>query len=99
MRIALLACIVFIVSCSEQQKTLTPAMELQAKQTIEAYLQKNQLPLEGLKPYNSSASPKPDFGFLYTGGDRCIEFVVTCHGGNCTDWAKYPYDEHGEKCP
>ena len=99
MRIIFLACIFLLVSCGKQPKELTPEMESQARETIEAYLKNNQLPLGGLKPFISSASPKPDFGFLYKVGGRCIEFVVTCHGGNCTDWAKYPYDEHGEKCP
>ncbi|MFL0801870.1 MAG: hypothetical protein K6L80_15565 [Agarilytica sp.] len=99
MRTILLAFVIFVASCSEKQNTLTPEMESQARKTIEAYLEKNQLPLEGLERFSSSASPNPDFGFLYTGGGRCIEFAVTCHSGNCTDWAKYPYDDHGEKCP
>jgi hypothetical protein len=99
MRVTFLICIVLLVSCDKRSKELTTELEIQTRKTIEAYLKKNQLPIEGLNPYISSASPKPDFGFLYTGGGRCIEFVVTCHGDNCTDWAKYQYDEHGEKCP
>ncbi|WP_226645353.1 hypothetical protein [Microbulbifer variabilis] len=99
MKMIFLTCILLLVGCGKQAKELTPEMESQAREAIEIYLKKNQLPLEGLKPFNSSASSKPDFGFLYTGGGRCIEFVVTCHGSSCTDWAKYPYDEHGEKCP
>lgn len=99
MRIVLLACLMFIASCEKQPKVLTPEMESQARDTIESYLKKYKLPLEGLNTFSSSASPKPDFGFLYTGGGRCIEFIVTCYGSNCTDWASYPYDEKGEKCP
>jgi len=97
--ISLLFVVVFLIGCEKQSIAKTPQMEEEARATVVAYLEKNSLSLEGLKPFDSSASPKPDFGFLYTGGGHCIEFIVNCHGGRCTDWAKYPYDEHGEKCP
>ena len=85
--------------CEKQEIEKTPEMEQEAKNTVLAYLAKNQLPLEGLKPFNSSVQPSPDFSYLYTGGGRCIEFIINCHGQSCTELRKYPYDEHGEQCP
>jgi hypothetical protein len=81
------------------ERLLAPQMEKKAIKTVEAYLNKYNLPLEELKPFQSSASSKPDFSFLYTGGGRCIEFIVYCYGNECTELKSYPYYEHGDKCP
>jgi hypothetical protein len=91
----------FLSGCENEIEILlkTAEMESEAKNTVLAYLAKNQLPREGLKPFSSSAQPSPDFSYLYTGGGRCIEFIINCHGQSCTDLRKYPYDEHGEQCP
>jgi len=88
-----------IFSCGQQDIVKTPEMAKEAKNTVLAYLRKNQLPHEGLKLFDSSAQPKPDFGFLYTGAGRCIEFIIYCAGQSCGEMLKYPYDEHGEQCP
>jgi len=92
-------CVLTIIACQKESQVLTPVMESQARKTIEVYLQKQQLPLEDLRPLSSMSSQKADFGYLYTGNGRCIEFVVKCYKDNCTDWEKYPYDEHGDQCP
>lgn len=95
--------LVFLASlffgCSEDKKVLTPEMELMAQQKVINYLERNDLPIENLITFKSKASPKPDFAFLYTGGDRCIEFIVYCNGHSCNELNKYPFDKHGEKCP
>ena len=93
-------CLVFISSCGEEKRsTKTPAMEKQARETILAYLAKKQLPADGLNEFISSVKPAPDYSYLYTGAGRCIEFIVYCYGDDCTEWHKYPYDEHGDQCP
>ena len=93
--------LLFLIGCEYQSnsKALTPEMEAEAKNTILQYLVKNKLPVEGLEPFNSKVSNKPDFSYLYTGGGRCIEFIVYCNNQSCNDLHKYPYDEHNEKCP
>jgi hypothetical protein len=89
----------FLSGCENETLPKPPEMELEAKNTVLAYLAKNKLPVEYLKPFVSSAQPSPDFSYLYTGGGRCIEFIINCHGKICTELRKYPYDEHGEQCP
>jgi len=89
----------FLCSCEQQQIVKTPEMAAEAKSVVLAYLSKNQLPHEGLEVFNSAVRPKPDFSFLYKGAGRCIEFIINCNGQNCKEMRKYPYDEHGEKCP
>ena len=88
--------VIINVFFSEQK---TPSMDTEAYNTVLQYLARNNLPSQELRPYHSSASPQPDYSYLYIGGERCIEFVVYCHGQNCNDLKKYPYDEHGEQCP
>ena len=85
--------------CENKTTAENQNMEPIARKAIQAYLAKNGLPMEGLNSFNSSAQPKPDFAFLYTGENRCIEFVVYCGENDCTEWHKYPYDDHGEICP
>ena len=97
--ISFIILLTFLVGCENEKQPKTPDMELEAKNTVLAYLAKNQLPIEELKPFFSSAQPSPDFSYLYTGGGRCIEFIINCHGQSCTELSKYPYDEHGELCP
>lgn len=92
-------CLALLVACQEEPKVLTPEMEKEAKSIVLTYLEKHQLPKEGLAPFNSKAQPKPDFGYLYTGGGRCIEFIVNCYGQSCKELMNYPYDEHGDECP
>lgn len=96
--IVFIVAFVFITACEKKQKVLTPAMEGQARKTIEVYLQQKQLPIEGLNSL-STTSAKIDFSYLYTGEGRCIKFIVRCHTHHCSDWEKYPYDEHGDECP
>jgi hypothetical protein len=86
-------------SCDESANSKTPEMERDAKNTVLEYLAKNQLPVEKLRAHKSLAKPTPDFSFLYTGGGRCIEFIINCNGKSCKKLEKYPYDEHGEQCP
>ena len=91
--------LVFLYGCEKQAIPKTPEMELEAKNKILTYLTKNELPHEGLNPFHSSVEPTPDFSYLYTGGGRCIHFIIYCHGHSCNDMSKYPYDRHGEQCP
>ncbi len=74
-------------------------MEKNARQTVVNYLEKNKLPNINLVSFKSEASPAPDFAFLYTGGGRCIEFIVYCYEKTCTELKKYPHDSHGDECP
>lgn len=97
--ISIIICLTLVSGCENKTSPKTPEMVLEAKNTVLAYLTKNQLPAEELKPFASSAQPSPDFSYLYTGGGRCIEFIINCHGQSCSDLRKYPYDEHGEQCP
>jgi len=100
LRVIILAfLLISIIGCSEDKKVLTPEMELMALQRVVSYLEKNNLPNENLMAFKSKASPKPDFAYLYTGDERCIEFIIYCHGNTCNELNKYPYDKHGEKCP
>ena len=100
LRVIILAfLLISIIGCSENKKVLTPEMELMALQRVVSYLEENNLPNENLLVFKSKASPKPDFAYLYTGGERCIEFIIYCHGNTCNELNKYPYDKHGEKCP
>ncbi len=104
MKIVKLATLIFAIAylsigCSDHQKVLTPEMERDAKAAVVKYLKNNNLPVENIVAVESMAQTKPDFGYLYTGGGRCIEFIVTCYGHDCTELQKYPYDEHGDECP
>ena len=99
MRSVLLLLFLFLLGCAGEQP-LTVEMKKNARKTVESYLTKYKLPLEGLKIIESKAKPKPDFSFLYTGDNRCIEFIVYCYGDiKCTELRSYPYIEHGEECP
>lgn len=91
--------LVFLSGCEESSQLKTPEMENEARNTVLDYLEKNDLPNENLAFYKSAVKPSPDFSYLYTGGGRCIEFIVLCHGQSCNELRKYPYDEHGEQCP
>jgi len=98
-RLTLLLFSLFLLGCVGE-RPLTPEMKKNARKTVELYLTKYQLPLDGLETFKSKAKPKPDFSFLYTGSNRCIEFIVYCYGGTkCTELRSYPYIEHGEECP
>ncbi len=92
-------CFFILVSCKEKPKNFTSEMEQEAKNTILKYLKEHKLPEQTLQTFRSTAQPKPDFSYLYTGGGRCIEFIVNCTNQKCTQLEKYPYDKHGEKCP
>lgn len=92
-------CISLLSACERREVKKTPEMELQAREAIQAYLSMSELPLTELKPIKSSAQPSPDFSYIYINGNRCIEFIVNCHGENCSELQKYPYHEHGEECP
>jgi hypothetical protein len=63
------------------------------------YLERNNLPNENLVVSVSNNRAIADFSFMYKGGGRCINFIVKCYGNDCSSLQKYPYDEHGEKCP
>ena len=91
--------LVLLSGCKESSQPKTPEMEAEARSVIVEYLAKNNLPNEPLVLFKSSAKPMPDFSYLYTGGGRCIEFIVLCNGQSCKELRKYPYDEHGEQCP
>ena len=94
-----MVCLALLSGCEQEVTIKTPEMEQDAKSTVLAYLAKNQLPPEGLKPFESPVQPPPDFSYLYTGGGRCINFIVLCHGQSCQELRLYPYDEHGDQCP
>ncbi|WP_444911668.1 hypothetical protein [Microbulbifer sp. PAAF003] len=91
--------ILFVVSMPSLALAQSSDIEDQARKIVEEYLVKNEMPVEQLQSYNSKTSPKPDYTFLYKGGGRCIEFIINCWGNRCGQLGKYPYDEHGEKCP
>ena len=95
--------ILFVLSalwgCEEAIQLKTPEMEVDARNTVLEYLAKNNLPSENLVYISSAVKPGTDFSYLYTGGERCIEFIVLCHGQSCKELRKYPYDVHGEQCP
>ncbi|PKF58049.1 hypothetical protein CW748_04410 [Alteromonadales bacterium alter-6D02] len=91
--------IILIFGCSDSTQQLTPKMEKMATQTVIKYLERNDLPNENLVVSISKNRAIADFSFMYTGSGRCINFIVKCYGNDCTSLQKYPYDEHGEKCP
>ena len=91
----IILCILSFASCSD--KELTPQMKTDAEMSIYSYLQSNGLPKEGLRSFNLGTDS--DFSYLYTGGGRCIGFVITCYGNQCNTLEKYPYDRHREICP
>ena len=91
--------LVFLSGCEESSRLKTPEMAIEARNTVLDYLAKHDLPNEKLSVYKSSVKPSPDFSYLYTGGGKCIEFIVLCHGQSCNELGKYPYDEHQEQCP
>ena len=94
-----IAIIVGIAGCENEKIPKSNKMEAQARTTVLNYLADNDLPEKGLSSFESSVKPTPDFSYLYTGANRCIEFIVFCNGADCTEWKKYPFDEHGEECP
>jgi hypothetical protein len=91
--------LVWVSGCSESTQPKTQEMEIEARNTVLDYLAKNDLPNENLASFKSAVKPSPDFSYLYTGGGRCIEFIVLCHEQSCKELRNYPYDEHGEQCP
>ena len=91
--------LVWVSGCDEATLHNTLEMETEARNTVLDYLAKNGLPNENLATFKSAVKPSPGFSYLYTGGGRCIEFIVLCHEQSCKELRKYPYDEHGEKCP
>ena len=88
-----------VLCCSKTEITKTPEMDKQALATVQSYLEKNGMPIEKITAFDSSVKPKPDYSFLYTGGNRCIEFIVICYGEICKELRKYPDDEHSQECP
>jgi len=98
-RIILTAVILFVLGCTDAPRELTPQMKEMATKTVVDYLKRNNLPNENLVASVSQNRNIADFSFLYTGAGRCINFIVKCYGNSCNDLQKYPYDEHGEKCP
>ena len=98
-RILLVIVSIVVFGCDYGKVDKTPSMEKEAKDTVLSYLEKNNLPQEGLEVFYSLAQPKADYSYLYKGGGRCIEFIIYCSGRDCTELRKYPYYEHGEKCP
>lgn len=97
--ILIVSFLVLLAGCEESSQPKTPEMEIEARNTVLDYLAKNDLPNENLVSFKSAVKTSPDFSYLYTGGGRCIEFIVLCHGQSCKELRKYPYDEHGEQCP
>ena len=97
--IMLFSLVLFAVGCSDETKVRTADNERLARLTIANYLVRNKLPDDDLAIVGTGKKPIADFVFLYQGGGRCIEFLVNCHGSQCSDLQKYPYDEHGDKCP
>ena len=93
------SCFIFLVACQQKPKILTLKMEQEANSIVLNYLEKHNLPEQTLQSFKSRALPKPDFSYIYTGGGRCIEFIINCTNGKCSKLESYPYDVHGEKCP
>lgn len=91
--------LVLLSGCEQSSQPKTPEMEIEARNVVVNYLAKNDLPNENLASFKSTVKHSPGFSYLYTGGGRCIEFIVLCHGQSCKELLKYPYDEHGEQCP
>ena len=91
--------IVGFSGCKNEKIQKNNQMEAKARTTILNYLANNDLPENGLSSFESSVKPTPDYSYLYTGENRCIEFIVYCNGEDCAEWKKYPFDEHGDECP
>ena len=98
-RIILFVMMISILGCVDTPQELTPEMKRMATQTVVDYLKRNKLPNENLVASISKNRDVADFSFMYKGGGRCIHFIIKCYSNSCNDLQKYPYDEHGEKCP
>ncbi len=96
---ALCFLLVLCVGCSKAPQTLTPEMQKQATETVLAYLERNNLPSDNLEVAISENRDIADFSFMYTGAERCINFLVKCYAQSCKELQSYPYDRHGEACP
>ena len=90
---------VFLVACQDKPKVISEEMNASALGELHTYLITHGLEKEGITAFNSKGSSRPDIAFLYTGSNRCIEFVFECYGQDCTEMRWYPYDEHGDECP
>ncbi|GAC12718.1 hypothetical protein [Aliiglaciecola lipolytica] len=97
--ILLIALIIVLSSCSREDSILTDEMQMEARQVVVSYLKNNDLPVEQLTQRQSKNRDVKGFTYLYKGGNRCIEFIVNCYGSSCKEMQKYPFDEHGDKCP
>jgi len=74
-------------------------MKEMATNTVIDHLKVNDLPYDNLTLSESKNRDIADYAVIYTGGGRCIEFIVKCYGRSCKELKWYPYDKHGEKCP
>ena len=84
---------------NQPEKQAGNAYEYKARNTVNEYLHKNHLEAANLIAYQSKAKPPPDYAYIYRSNEKCIEFIVYCHGNECNQLRKYPYHEHGENCP
>lgn len=99
-RTGILCFLLFLnIGCSKKPQALTPDMQRQATETVLTYLERNNLPNENLEVAISDNRDIADFTFIYTGGERCINFIVKCYAHRCTELQSYPFDRHGEACP
>lgn len=91
--------VLLIISCVQHTYEITPQMEAQTLRMVEEYLNNHNLPIESIVKFHSNVRPSPSIAYLYTGGDRCIEFIFFCYEDNCNEMNWYPYKEQGEECP
>jgi len=101
MRIFLLALLILIAGCENQEKKLTPEMEKNARKNVEKRIKHQGLPSgELIASSKHFAYHKPDFTYFYVEDGRCIQYIVNCYAGTkCSEVSSYPHHEHGEKCP
>ncbi len=96
-----LVLLILMAGCENQKKVLTSEMKKNARNNVEKIIKRQGLPsAELISSPEHFSTPKPDFTYFYVEGGRCIEYAVQCYAGTkCSEISKYPYHEHGEKCP
>jgi len=91
--------IYFALAYWSEPKEPSSKMKEMAKRTIVDELKRNKLPYKNITISVSKNKAIADFYVHYTDGERCIEYIVKCHGRSCTQLQSYDYDFHGEECP